>query len=135
MEEFKSYVWKEEYETGISEIDEQHRELFRRIDKLLLAMYKNEERSELDSLRKFMIEYIEDHFTYEENLMKRANYSDYIKHKNEHTSFITLYKSFEKEIVNKGAGIYLANRMVRDLRKWWENHILKVDMLYKPFIK
>ena len=39
MNEFKSYVWKKEFELGIEIIDKQHQELFKRIDILLLAIY------------------------------------------------------------------------------------------------
>ncbi len=133
--EFQSYIWKKEYEIGLEDIDNQHKELFKRIDKLLLAMYDGKEKSELYQLGKFMIEYIEDHFSDEEELMLRIHYSDSRKHINEHKEFIKIYNVFKDEIANKGASIYLANRMLKELRKWWEHHILKSDMLFKPYIK
>ena len=82
-----------------------------------------------------MMDYIEEHFRLEEKLMIKTDYPYYQAHKSEHYDFINLYDSFKIEMNNKGGGVYLANRMVKDLYKWWENHILKSDMRLKPYIK
>jgi hemerythrin len=134
-EEYHNFTWKTEYEIGIPILDAQHKELFKRIDGLLFAIYDSKEKEELSRLGKFMIEYIEMHFSDEEELMLESHYPDYQNHKLDHNDFITLYHSFQDEITNRGPSIFLANRMLKELSKWWENHILKADMLFKPYVR
>ena len=132
---FQAYVWKKEYETGIEEIDRQHRGLFKNIDKLLLAIYQGKEEAELYKLGKFMMDYIEEHFTQEEDWMRASNYPELENHINEHKNFVKLYQEFKEEMDYKGPSIYLANRMLKALRSWWEVHILKSDMLYRSYVR
>ena len=38
----EKFTWTSEYNTNIESIDNQHKELFKKIDKLALALYKGE---------------------------------------------------------------------------------------------
>jgi hemerythrin len=68
------WEWDKRLETGIDEIDDQHRELFNRIDKLELAMYSGKGAAELKQLVEFLLSYVDEHFGSEERVMLDAGY-------------------------------------------------------------
>lgn len=69
-----SALWNPAWETGISDIDQQHRELFRQVDDLLLAVHHDEHLEQIPRVLAFLTEYIETHFACEELQMERSAY-------------------------------------------------------------
>ena len=65
----KPFNWEDSFDTGISIIDTQHQELFRRIDHLTLALYDGEGKVELKDLLSYLDSYVNEHFKTEESLM------------------------------------------------------------------
>jgi len=129
------WEWTERLETGIDEIDSQHKELFNRIDKLELAIYKGRATDELIKLMEYLESYIIEHFELEEKLMLDNFYPDFAVHVRQHTEFRTVCTGILNTFNDKGADSYLAIDIDKQMRKWWENHILKMDMAYIPFVK
>lgn len=128
------WEWNSRLETGIKEIDEQHKGLFEQIDRLELAIYKGSAIEELKSIIEYLNVYINEHLETEEKLLRDCNFLDFEKHFEQHEEF----RSLVAELLNrykKGADSYLALDVDKQLRKWWENHILKMDMAYVPYIK
>ena len=132
MERFQ---WTDQYNTGILTIDMQHRELFRRIDNLTLALYDGEGKPALKTLLGFLDSYIIEHFRTEEEYMKKNSYPGFEKHLEKHHTFRKLLADVEQEFNDKGGDTYLAIRFEKEIRKWWENHILQTDMQYVPYMK
>ena len=132
MEIFK---WTNEYETGIEMIDTQHKELFGQIDTLALSVYRGRSKLELSKLLQFFSNYVEEHFADEEELMMLSHYPDMERHINQHEEFSSLFRSIRREFENKGPDEYMAIRLEKEVRKWWANHILGVDMRYVPYVK
>jgi hemerythrin len=130
-----SWEWTSKLETGIEKIDEQHKELFNRIDRLELAIYKGQAAAELSALLEYLESYIIEHFETEEQLMLDHVYPNFAPHSREHTEFRNIFTEILDSCKNKGADSYLAIDVSKKMRKWWENHILKTDMAYKPFVK
>ncbi len=132
-----SFTWDHRLETGIERIDTQHWELFKRFDALELAIYESRTRAttELVIMIEYLERYVTEHFDTEEELMMKANYPDLSRHRAEHEKFRRLFEGFKKEYKEKGADFYLTLDVDRELRKWWEHHILEVDMAYVPFLK
>lgn len=129
------WQWDKRLETGIELIDYQHKELFRRIDKLELAMYSGESSMELIYLIKYLESYVTEHFEAEEKLMLEVDYPDLFNHRKEHNEFRILAQEIMSSCQDKGADTYLAINVDKQMRRWWENHILKQDMEYVSFIK
>lgn len=130
-----SFDWNPEYETGIKSIDDQHRELFKRLDKLTLAIYKGRAKSELDPLFDFLESYIKDHFTLEEELMLRYQYGEYPRHLDEHRFFMTSLSKLRRELDRSGSDNYLAIEAEKILSTWWKKHILGSDMGYAAHLR
>ncbi len=61
--------WTEKLATGISTIDSQHKELFRRINNLVTAIKERRCKTEIDGTIKFLDDYARVHFSEEEKHM------------------------------------------------------------------
>jgi hemerythrin len=129
------FKWDNRLETGIGVIDGQHKELFKRIDQLELAIYNGESRDELIKMIDFLDFYVDEHFDLEESVMKKNNYIDVSKHAREHEDFRILYKGIKDQFTIKGTDSYLAIDVDKKIRKWWENHVMNTDMAYVPVLK
>lgn len=129
-----TFQWTDKYRTHILSIDKQYRGLFERLNNLALAIYKGECKSNLRELADFFEKYIEEHFTLEETLMKQNNYPNYVNHVMQHDQFRRMFKDFVNDLDRRGGDSYLAIRIEKELRRWWENHILKTDMQYVPHL-
>lgn len=130
-----NWEWSSSLETGIDQIDEQHKELFNRIDKLELAIYKGQAASELLVMLEYLGSYIIEHFEMEEQIMLDHIYPDFAAHSRQHNEFRNIFIGILDNCKNRGADSYLAINVDKQMRKWWENHILKMDMAYIPFVK
>ena len=126
--------WNMEFELGIESIDRQHRELYRKIDHLSLSIYQGKGKDELRQLIKYLKSYIEEHFTYEENILERTDYPDLEAHKQQHLRFIDYFKELDHEIKSRGADNFLAIKVEKEIRTWWTQHELKFDRLYVPYL-
>jgi hemerythrin len=129
------WEWNAEFETGIEKIDEQHKELFNRIDQLELAIYKGSAAAELVKLMEYLESYITEHFELEEKLMLENLYPDFAAHTRLHEEFRIVFTRILNNFNSKNADNYLAIDIDKQMRKWWENHILKMDMAYIPYLK
>jgi hemerythrin len=128
-------TWSDEFETGVEIIDQQHRALFRSIDGFTLAIYEGEGKGKLKQLMWFLDDYVNDHFDTEEKLLLQNDYPDINVHVNAHEQFTALFKEIKKEFLDRGGDSYLAIRLEKEIRNWWESHILKMDMKYVPYIQ
>ena len=127
--------WSSEFETGIKIIDEQHNELFRIMDTFAIAIYGGEGKNKLSQLLIFLDNYIQVHFNTEEKLLALNNYSEYDEHIKMHGQFASIFNDYQKDVIQRGGDSYLAMRLEKEIRSWWENHILKTDVKYVPQIK
>jgi len=127
--------WDKRLETGIEEIDSQHRELFKRIGALELSIYSNKSKVEMVIMLEYLESYVEEHFGAEEELMIRTVYPGLDRHRREHDEFRRKYAKIMNEYRARGADSYLALDVDKEVRTWWENHILKSDMAFIPHVK
>jgi len=74
-------IWNPAWETGIAQIDEQHRQMLAQIEALLMAIHENHPGDRLPSLLEFLAEYVETHFSNEEEQMQASAYPGFSGHK------------------------------------------------------
>lgn len=129
------WKWDSRLETGIEKIDEQHKELFNRIDQLELAIYKGLAAVELVRLLEYLESYMIEHFELEETLMLNCEYPEFARHTRQHEEFKKTFTGILEDVKNRGTDIYLAIDIDKQMRKWWEDHIIKMDKAYIPFLK
>jgi len=127
--------WTENLAVGILEIDNQHKELFDRINVLFEACNQGKGRAQIERTIAFLEEYVETHFTAEEQYMLKTRYPDRGSHQRQHGVFRKNLSDIKRQLVEEGPGIHLiilTNHMVID---WLKNHIRTLDRSYGIYIQ
>ena len=127
------FVWREEFETGINEVDRQHRRLVELIDELYTAMSQGRGKDVLGKVLSELIKYTKTHFAYEEYLMNIHQYPELMAHKMEHKRLTDRVIDFERNFEQGNTGITV--NLMDFLKGWLSNHILKTDQRYAPFLR
>lgn len=126
--------WSDSFSTGIEWQDLQHRELFRRIDKLMDAMDSGIGREEVLRLFNFLDLYFVIHLDTEEKAMDEYGYPDILRHIEEHTRFIEDVSRLEGE-AKKGVTADLIIKTKRIVLDWFINHIGEMDKAFGAFMR
>ncbi|MDR2103333.1 MAG: bacteriohemerythrin [Treponema sp.] len=126
--------WTDEYSVGNSLIDEQHKELIRMTNELYDACLKGGGAERIFFLRVMhgSVDYVKNHFSTEENIMKEVNYPDYEVHKKEHEGFIAEVLQEAKNYENNRPFVPLS--FVKFLLEWIVKHIAESDKKYAPYL-
>lgn len=125
-------VWEKKYETGWSEIDEQHQSLFNYINDLEECI--NDEAFEgarIQIVLNFFQMFCSTHFSLEETCMLRAHCPVYEKNKLAHEKFLAYYKTFRGKYSEAPNKREMLEEFHGVLMKWLVNHIMKIDMELK----
>lgn len=127
--------WTEDLSIGNKEIDNQHKELFNRINQLLDACNKGLGKEVAGKTLIFLEDYIITHFTSEEGLQRKHNYPDYEAHKSLHVKFIKEFNELKKRFEAEGPTLPIVLQINRTVVDWLINHIKKVDKAVGEFVK
>lgn len=121
------FEWTQNLSIGVAEIDNQHKELFKRINNLLDAISQGKGKQELFAVLEFLEDYSKFHFAKEEKLMLAHHYSAYKVHKAEHERFIQELNGLKKKFETAGASLALVVEVQRKTIDWLIEHISKID--------
>ncbi|HXE96074.1 MAG TPA: bacteriohemerythrin [Dongiaceae bacterium] len=128
-------AWRDSLSIGVEAIDNQHKELLLRFDRLLSACQAGQGIEELKKLLAFLEEYVLTHFNDEEALQRQHHYPDYGAHRAEHLYFIEQINKLKAEIQEEGISTHHVIETNNMLLKWLLNHISKVDKKLGAFLK
>ena len=124
--------WKSEYETGVPELDAQHKVLFANINQIGKLLEKPEiERSEADRLLVFLENYARQHFGGEETCMERFRCPAHARNKMEHEMFLHVLRIARDEFEAATMPRKVLERLHESMDWWLNDHILKVDVQLK----
>ncbi len=121
--------------TGVEEIDEQHRELFRRIAQLLEASRSRSSRAEVVRLLEFLDGYVIEHFAAEERLMQLSHYPNVDGHREEHRRFVKELEALRKELDAEGPTPLFVIRVGNRVTEWLREHIYRTDRMVGQWIR
>jgi len=127
MNEKTVIQWQNSYSVGVKQIDEHHMKLIRLTNKLFYNCMasKVKGRNAFLEIIHEAVKYTGYHFGAEEKIMKKINYPDYAKHKQEHIDFVReLYIKAEEF---KTGNILVPLQFVYYLRDWVLHHIAVCD--------
>ena len=127
--------WRESLSIGVEAIDNQHKELLLRFDRLLNACQEGHGVEELKKLQTFLGEYVRTHFSDEEELQRLHRYPNYEAHHAQHVYFIEQVNKLEAETKKEGVSTHHVVETNNMLLKWLLNHISKVDKELGAFIQ
>ncbi|MBC3796618.1 bacteriohemerythrin [Acetobacterium tundrae] len=120
-------VWTPNLSVGVTSIDDQHKVLFEKADKLFEAGKSGKSKEIIGQMLDFLDKYTKQHFHDEEVYMTSINYPGISEQKTAHKDFIAELTKLKKEYAASGGNICLiinANQMVIS---WLTKHISVMD--------
>lgn len=127
--------WRDDLLTGIKEIDDQHKELFKIAGEFINGCDQGGSKEDLSGLLIYLDNYALYHFNLEEELQEAYNYPDYGSHKAAHEEFRKNLFELKRHYEAEGATtplVLLANELVV---AWFIQHIALVDKKLCSFLK
>lgn len=135
---FEKIVWSSTFETGMEEIDRQHRLLVDTINQASNLLRDEYLQEDLRTIVNTLIRYTQFHFETEEQFMLDSQYSyqspqEYEKHIEEHFEFSTKVLEIHQQI-QEGKSIE-GEEIINYLCQWLIGHILNTDQTMVQSIK
>jgi hemerythrin len=130
--------WTDKLAIGVSTIDNQHKELFKRINDLVAAIKQHRCKAEIEGTIKFLDDYARVHFSEEEQHMRDSNYGGLKEQREDHKKYLAVLAELKEQasLTRMQGGSYdlsaTTNQVVVD---WIVDHIMKVDMKYGEFLR
>lgn len=123
------FKWKEDYETGVQMIDEQHRKLFEIGDRaydLLNNEFVTDKYDRILDIIEELKNYTIFHFASEEEYLINKGYKGFFAHKVEHDDFINKFNNIDGRHIDSSQDKYIME-LLEFLFKWIDGHILVKD--------
>lgn len=122
-------LWDRSLEIGVAAVDEQHRELFRRIDILLNPSNKNRFNEMMD----FLGDYIVKHFADEQKIHSESSYPKAVMHKSYHDNYVRVFNQLKQKIAREGNTLTVNLEINKTVVGWLKNHILVHDREFSQY--
>lgn len=129
--------WTEKLSTGISTIDSQHKELFKRINNLVTAIKQHRCKDEIDGTIKFLEDYARIHFSEEEKHMRETNYAGLDEQREDHKKYLAALAELKEQASLPripGSSYDLSATTNQVVVDWIVDHIIKLDMKFGAFL-
>ena len=127
------FTWQAKYSVGIPEIDAQHKKLIALINDLFKAMRTGGGDQVMAKLFQSLLQYTEQHFTFEENLMRKGRYAGLTAHIEEHRKLIAEVHDLHRKFL--AGKITITMQVMTFLKEWLQNHILGSDAKYARVLR
>lgn len=120
--------WKDEYNTGFSEIDGQHLMIVKAINMLIEAIGEHSIEVEMGRVLDLMDSYIQNHFATEEGYFERYGYKNAKEHIAKHREFAEKILIQRKKF--QAGESEVSYELVDFLEDWMLDHVLTEDTKY-----
>ncbi len=126
----KGMEWREEFATGVPEIDEQHLILVSMLNEAAVRVAGDTTAATVERITHDLLGYALYHFEAEEKLMRRYGYregspAEVADHLEQHRGFSWKVVAFREEL--KSGGAVPAEELLDFLTDWLTRHILLTD--------
>ena len=123
-----SIQWNPRYATGIPAIDAQHKNLVEAIHRLQHALESGLTREDTMELMRFLLQYMDEHFTLEEAYMAHIGFPDLEHHKLIHQRLRMRVNAIHDRLAREEPGSAMELSLL--LFEWLRDHILHDDFSY-----
>jgi methyl-accepting chemotaxis protein len=127
--------WSDLLSVGIDKMDDEHKELFTRINKLLSALLGGSDDYSIVEIISFINEYVDFHFRDEENMLAKYNYPKLAEHKKLHAIYENEFSAIEKQLSQGQFDASLLIEIQDKVVNWLLDHIAVADKAYGVYIK
>ncbi|MCP4581210.1 MAG: hemerythrin family protein [candidate division Zixibacteria bacterium] len=121
--------------TGHEEIDNQHKELIKRLDYFWRAAREGESKNEVIPALLFLGKYVVEHFTDEERFQQEIGYPGHKEHKIQHEEFKAEVDSLVKRVLKMGPDHSIAVETLNLILEWVVKHIKESDKKMVQFAR
>lgn len=132
-------MWKEKYRVGVTLIDQQHEELFKRVSDFIQTVQSKDNWEEkiykVKETMAFMQEYVVIHFDEEEAYQEEINYPDINNHKEAHVKFKEAIDHYVKIFNQDGYSEELVQEFGAKLMTWLINHVAVMDQKIGEYVQ
>ena len=127
--------WTPDLSVGVAMIDEQHKMLFEKIDKLFEAGRNNQAKEYISNLLDFLDAYTKKHFSDEEKYMLRIHYPGYAAQKKAHEDFIKQLAKLKSDYQSSGGSLLIILNTNQILLDWLIKHVSHMDKKIGEFVR
>ncbi|ODT30102.1 MAG: hypothetical protein ABS54_03535 [Hyphomicrobium sp. SCN 65-11] len=125
--------WQTEFETGVREVDHEHRELVDLINVLHRKIGSNAGKEVIGGFLGEVFAKISAHFALEETVMRKHRYDEYAAHKADHEKLLDDIRDI-MDAHESGAFVDYEEALGRAVRDWFVDHFKSKDArLHKMF--
>lgn len=124
------FEWTESMSVGEATIDAQHQRLLSQVNALIDAMVYGAVSEQVTEALRFFERYIDEHLTYEEEYMRRREFSDLEEHVALHNDFRAQYADFKSKLASGTTPDSVLIDIEKFLGNWWVEHIGHEDRAY-----
>lgn len=128
-----AFIWSDSLSVGIALIDDQHKGLFERINRLIAASGQGRGKAELGQTVEFLNSYARSHFGDEERYMARIGYPELATQRAQHRVYVDGLTELRARLERDGATSELVIVVQRQACDWLVNHINKRDKAIGAF--
>jgi len=130
-------AWSKEFETGNTNIDVQHKQLFKLTSDLIESCQRNEndKKKTVAETLAFLTDYTVMHFADEEKLAREYMYPEYKEHEKMHGDFTQVVVTLNKQFKKNGDTDSLFLTVNKLVVRWLLGHIKREDSKIAKHIK
>lgn len=123
--------WRDSYNTGVTQFDEEHHKIVELIQKLFEAV-RTDLGGDFDKIIQDLVNYTEYHFTNEEKAMADAGYPELDEHRKEHEELMAQAGKFRE--ISRNMNREQVRELYQFLRDWLVDHIVVCDKKYGEYL-
>jgi hemerythrin-like metal-binding protein len=123
--------WSEQFSIGNENVDNDHKKLFEIHNDLVDLALGKCSRDEFARILSMMTDYVLKHFKKEEAYMNAFSYPDYERHRKLHEEYSYKVAMYNFEL--SGSNPPDPFEIILFIKKWWTNHVIKVDRKYEDY--
>jgi len=127
-------LWRDIYATGDEAVDNEHKEIFAMVQRILDDDFKGRP----DKIKKsvdFLVDYVARHFGHEEHLMDESDFPDKETHIKEHVDFVASVQSLMERVENNLDSIDLSMEINQTIVGWLAEHTMNKDKKMADYYK
>ena len=118
--------WRDEFNTGIAEVDHEHRELVDLINQLHEQLQRDADHDTVSAFLGEVFAKISAHFALEETVMRKHRYDEYEAHKAEHEALLDGIRDIMDDY-EAGSYANADDALATTVQEWFVNHFKTKD--------
>jgi hemerythrin len=118
--------WRDEFNTGVAEVDHEHRELIDLINQLHDQLRRDPDRDTVAAFLGEVFAKISAHFALEETVMRKHRYDEYAAHKAEHEALLDEIRDIMDDY-EAGSFADAGTALATTVQDWFINHFKTKD--------